>query len=440
MLAVTSCSDNDYMNVIPRDCIAVMRIDVSKAVSGLETDTEVGLGILKSILDIDDIKESGIDFTKPLYAFEASDGSLGIVAKVGSKAKIDSWLKDMNNKEMATEVKERKGFCFSIIKGSYIAGYSGSALLVMGPVVSSAAAEVQRRMVRYLDCGEDNNAMLMQHLDTMDGSIALVAQAKALPEKFIAPFMTGVPKSAKPADIIISASLNMKEHSLNIACETFSFKPEADSALKESMKAYKPIKCRHIGCIPSDMDAAVICGADGDALVGLLRRNETFRVMLAGFNMAIDIDKMLRSVNGDMIMSLGNIGNIENKSLDFSIIAETSDDTWLEDVGYWKTSTPSGTSITDWKHKDSYHLKGGEWNVFFGLASDKKMYICSSESLASDALTCSSVPFPKEVMSEIRGKRLCVVINIRRIISGNPQITALSGIPKDLEWIVCSTK
>ncbi|NPD92203.1 DUF4836 family protein [Xylanibacter muris] len=441
VMLVASCSDADYMSVIPRDCMAVMRINVSDAVSKSGSGITNRPGMLKSFFCIDDIKESGIDFTEPIYAFETSDGNIGVVAKVGSKGKLEDWLTVLHDNGKASEIKERKGFGFSIVNGSYMAGFSGSALLVMGPVASSSVAEVQRRMIRYLDSddgAEVKSARIMQYLDTMDGNIALVAQANALPERFVAPFMIGAPKNARPADIIIAASFEQEGRCLNITGETFSFNPDTDSVLKESMKAYKPITGKHIDCIPYDASVSVICGVDGNDYIDLLRRNDTFRVLLAGLNTAIDIDKMLKSVNGDMLMTFGNIGNGKPH---FSLIAEVSDAGWLEDVGYWKASTPSGTSITDWKFNDSYHFNGGDWNAYFGLTSDNMMYICSSESLASAVQARQAMPFPDDIAAKIKGKHLCAVINIGGILDGNPQMKALTGsILGNVERIVYFTK
>ena len=55
--------------------------------------------------------------------------------------------------------------------------------------------------------------------------MALVAQAQALPEKFVAPFTLGAPKNADASQIVIAAEMNVQKGMLRIKGETFSFNP-----------------------------------------------------------------------------------------------------------------------------------------------------------------------------------------------------------------------
>ena len=58
---------------------------------------------------------------------------------------VEDWLASLAKQHIATEVKERKGFHFSVLKNSWLIGFSDQALLVMGPVVADAQATSSSR-------------------------------------------------------------------------------------------------------------------------------------------------------------------------------------------------------------------------------------------------------------------------------------------------------
>lgn len=98
---------------------------------------------------------------------------------------MEDWLASLAKKRIASEVKERKGFHFAVLKDSWLVGFSGQALLVMGPVVADAQAQLQQQMVKYLKAEEEDGitvSPMYERLQTLSSPMAMVAQAQALPE------------------------------------------------------------------------------------------------------------------------------------------------------------------------------------------------------------------------------------------------------------------
>ena len=52
---------------------------------------------------------------------------------------VEDWLASLAKQHIATEMKERKGFHFSVLKNSWLVGFSDQALLVMGTSCSRCA-------------------------------------------------------------------------------------------------------------------------------------------------------------------------------------------------------------------------------------------------------------------------------------------------------------
>ena len=114
--------------------------------------------VIKSLLQVDDIKDCGIDFSKKFYMFESPEGDLGICAKVNDDDDLETTFKNLARKGKCTSVVKRRGFKFTVLKNSWVAGFSGKALLIMGPAVGPAQMELQQKMSRYLDEDEDDGA------------------------------------------------------------------------------------------------------------------------------------------------------------------------------------------------------------------------------------------------------------------------------------------
>ena len=339
LVLLLSSGGNGYMNVIPSRVKALVAIDLSK----------IGVGDVP-----------GVDTGRKAYLFETSDGSLGLVAAVDSKGDVESWMEKMNKEGKASKPVERKGYTFSVVNDNFVLGLSSSALLVMGPAVADEQAAIQRKMVKYLSSDKDavSESPLYRHLSTLDGPVTIVAQADALPEKFVMPLTLGAPRGTKPEQLLVSATMDLSEECVTMKCNTFSFDKKIDDALKASQSKLRPISDKYIATISADNLLTVACGVKGTDFVELLRTNELLRTMLIGINTAIDIDKMLRGVDGDLIVSIPSFGD----KLQMSLLADASDVSWQKDVDYWKKSCPAGTSIESCG-PDSYRLRGTDFDA-----------------------------------------------------------------------------
>ena len=135
---LASCSGSDYLNAIPKKSTALISVDMQQMASDIHAEDKAGM--LKSLLHVEDVDKCGIDITEKMYLFESADGNLGLCAKVSSESDVEDWLASLAKQHIASEVKERKGFHFAVLKDSWLVGFSDQALLVMGPVVSTLGA------------------------------------------------------------------------------------------------------------------------------------------------------------------------------------------------------------------------------------------------------------------------------------------------------------
>ena len=89
LFLVSSCSDEDYLNVIPDNSTALVAIDAQKLFDG-NVD-----GVLGKALNTDGIDKCGIDFLSKIYLFETFDGNIGVAAKVSDSGDLEDFLNSL---------------------------------------------------------------------------------------------------------------------------------------------------------------------------------------------------------------------------------------------------------------------------------------------------------------------------------------------------------
>ena len=124
MMLLMSCSEKEYLNVIPRESVAIVSVDAQK----LSSSGQMGIdNAIKNILGVDNTEECGVDFLSKIYIFEIPDGTLGLVARVENAGRITEWLSELSSSGKCTVPEEHLGNRFVTIGDSWIAGYSDNA-------------------------------------------------------------------------------------------------------------------------------------------------------------------------------------------------------------------------------------------------------------------------------------------------------------------------
>lgn len=425
IVLMSACSDNDYLNAIPSKSTAVISIDMSR-LNGQEQEQNQE-HILKTMLHVDDVSKCGLDVKEKVYLFETIDGNLGLCAKVADEGDVSNWLSELSQQRICSTVTERKGFHFAVLKDSWLVGFSSKALLVMGPVVAEAQAEMQRQMVRYLNADEDagiKSSKLFAQLDSIDSPMAMVAQAVALPEKFVAPFTLGAPKDADASQIVIAAGMDVEDGVLKIAGRTFSFNPSINQALVKSQQVFRPIQGDYVQSMPDDAMAGIFMNVAGSRFLPLVQSNQGLQTLLIGINASIDMDNILRSVDGDMSIVLPTLGA---DHMQMMMAARLSHAKWLSDVDYWKQSCPKGSTIGNWK-LNAFCYSSGKTCFYFGVTDDKQFFSGNDEVSAESSIRPSSHPISKRVQNMIRGEKMVMVINLEKSGGGGSAMQAVTGL------------
>ena len=410
-----SCSGNDYLKVLPRESVAMASVDLSQLAS---SEKESLSRSLRESQGIDDLYAAGIDLSSKVYAFEMPDGTLGFVAKVDDADVLTNTFVKLSDKGKCTKPEARRGNMFTMLGDAWLAGYSDDALIVIGPITvmqRKATEQIMQRMFAHDESQGASGSRIFHRLDSLDAPVALVAQTSALPEKVVLPFTIGMPKGADASQIVVSATMSKEDGIMVVRGNTFSFNKQIDKKLKENREVFQPVTDDMFGRLPSRGMGFLFMNADGEKLLNVLQQGKEFQALLAGANVAIDMDNIIRGIKGDMVLSLNDF----NGSADF--IARLGKRSFLDDVDYWKKSCPAGSTITD-LGKDSYIYKGGDFSYSFAVTSDN-LFISSLRHDEAKDVEDVALNMPDEISSKIKGSRLAMLMDLGK--TGNQTVTSI---------------
>ena len=412
VLVLASCSSDDYVNAIPCEIMAVISMDVSK-MSGVDSKV-----LFKTMLRVSDLHKSGIDFSSKIYLFESAQGNLGFCAKVNNEGDLSELLVRLSKAGICTELQKRRGYSFCVLHDVWLVGYSDGAILVMGPVETAGQAELQNEMAKYLGQSEEESIKenrIYAKLDSMEAPMCMVAEAQALPEKFVAPFMIGAPQGADASQVLIAARMNVRKGYLLIDGETFSFNKAIDRGLKNVVSTvYRPISGKFLKSMPLEAPFGMFVNVKGEDFLYLLRANKSIQALLVGINTAVDMDNIIKSVNGDMSIVMSELAA---DRLEMSMAAELANSNWLADVGYWKQSVPRGGRIVDWMKK-AYYYTDGKTAFYFGVDENRQFFSGSSAQEALASVKTAAHSLPTEVQAVMQGKKMAIVVNLSSVANG----------------------
>lgn len=402
-IMLSSCSGDDYINAIPESSTLLMSTNTAK-LTGVGSQQ-----LLKSLLHFKNIDKTGIDFSANVYFFEDARYNIGLCAKVSDDDKLADMLQ-----QAGCRVEKRRGFRFALLQENWIVGFSDVSVLLMGPVIPAAIDEMKGQMVQYLKQSEDESIKgtpLMERLQTIDAPMAMVCQASALPEQFITPFTIGAPRDASPSDIMIAASMEVSHGRLLISGQTFSFKKQIDEALQKAQQTYRPIKGDYVKTMSTSDGMGLFMNIDGKNFHKLIRQNRGVSTMLMGINTAIDMDNIIKSIDGDMALIASGLGN---DKLQMMMGAKLGNSNWLKDVAYWKQSVPKGGRIGDWG-KNCFYYTGNQTAYYFGVTNDMQYMSGGSKDEALRSIRPSQNPINTELQQLIIGNKLVMLINFEAL-------------------------
>ena len=121
---------DDYRRVLPSRPLALAAVDWVR----LSEENDMGMQDWKKLLPEGlEPGQTGIDWSKKMYAFVSSKEYVGLLAAVSDEADLRRLLDEAAKKGRCTPVEDYRGYSWTVWDGSWMVGFGDGALLMMGP-------------------------------------------------------------------------------------------------------------------------------------------------------------------------------------------------------------------------------------------------------------------------------------------------------------------
>ena len=238
--------------------------------------------------------------------------------------------------------------------------------------------------------------------------------------------------------MIIAAEMEREQQVMHIKGEVFSLNATVNQSLKQAYLLYRPITDRYLSATPRDAMLSMFLNVDGQKFLPVMQNNAGFQALLTGINTAIDMDNILRSVDGDLALVTPYY---DEHRLSMRMMAQLKHKNWVKDVGYWKKSCPAGGRIVDWK-PDAWYYTSKETTFYFGVTPQLQFFSGSTAEEASRAFAPAKQQLSATEKNLIKGQKLALVINMNALQGGKTgAVTAmLQPIFGDVHTLIYTLK
>lgn len=387
-------------NVIPADAKAVLVLDPEELASELDI----------SILDILGGKASfskgysGVSTTQPCYGFISSEGYLcGVLALKSASTVQDAF------EQYGLKVEKQRGLKWSYAD-NWLVCFDSDKLLSLGPVSAAEVGVVRGKMAEWMKQGEHSIPLL----DKVDAKSPLnvVAQMDVLDSPFLG-IHQFIPKDINLRDILFISSFSVKEKAISMDVSLQSDNAQANKFFDQADNVLRPIKgyLLNVGATRPFVWAGA--NVDGNDLLNLLRSNPSIRTMLLMLNMIVDADMMIKSLDGDLAIE---VGDIVNKKLRLSLAAQIKDQKFLQNAKDWNSGLTKNFGINlSPLNPMEFVLEKGTDKYFFGV-SHALFYVASDVMAASHVCHKNSYKELNPIKKNIRGSRFFVTANVDMLL------------------------
>lgn len=388
---LTSCSNDDYINAIPKKVSALAEVQLPALASSMQQEVPT---LVEELLGWQQFDNSGLDTDRPAIFFETTDGTFGLCVKMDDADDFARYAAEVLGTAMkkATRPVEWRNCQFALYSDKWLMGWSDDALLVMGPIVAAQQQAMQQQMATLLKQDKEKSVRqsplyesLLQLNDDGLGRVAM--QAFALPDNIAALFTMGLPKQGDPRQVVLAFDMQQQATTLRLNGSITSRNATVEKGLKAAHAIMRRIDTQQPDRYDATATAHMLFNVDGTQYLPFLRQNPAMQSLMTIANAAIDLDNIIRSIDGTCHLQLGSDSTQAQRLL---LTAPLKHAQWLSDVAYWMQSTPSGatlseTTTADERGKGQRHFvltttKSDErgdrrQTLCFGLYAPQRLYI-----------------------------------------------------------------
>ncbi len=424
-LLTVACSKGDYTRVIPKEATLVATVDLQQ----MAADAELGQGRLmewlknygrlvvsgegqeKLSLLFDDPSLSGIDFSEPACLFLLPGKTLGMVFKVDDTDLLDGFFLSLSREQVCSQPTGQDGLTWTELLGDVPVAYDDCSLLLLLPLGGQQAPALLRQQIRQsfsLDSERQfASTALFGELSRMQGVVNVVGLQSALPSSFSRSLLSLLPSGIRPDELAWQATAAFDGAAATVEVRLTGAGGQTDRLPGDNDKHLRKIKGTFAGAADSLFPVWASVGCEGEWLLQMLRRQARSKEALFLLERGIDIERMMRQIDGDVTFGLSSLSARRvGESADFIAMAEIRNSDFLNDVPAWvQTARDYNISLVS-RQPGQFELKADNRVLCWGV-DDGALYLASQPALQQRALSPRRPP-AQDVMERMRASWLFV--------------------------------
>lgn len=398
-------SGNEFENALPRDMKAIARIDVKTLV--MESDAEVG-DVLDYLRNGD--QPSGIDLMKPLYSFVSPQGDLGLLVALDNESEFHDWLVGKG-----CVIEQQRGMSWTYLNDSWLVCYDDKKAMILGPYTSSDAMNARNQVALWMKQDREESGVttaIYDSLSTMQGGVTIVASLDMIPASYSTTLKDLLPKGVGLQDILFSGQLNVKQNEVTLNVHLYSNNPQIETMLDELNAACRPAKGELTSFTPAYPFMWMTTNVSGDKVLQLFRKSPILRTALIALNMGVDADMMLRSIDGDVSVTMPRPLFTNPEVL---LTAQLSNEKFLDNSADWKQgmANDNGFRIVE-PQPHQFYCSTGDFDAYFGVR-EHMLYVTPCEKLADLACKGQAPTGMESMLEDMKASILYVYVDLSQV-------------------------
>lgn len=371
VLALSSCSNMDYKNVIPAHAPLVMEIDIRAIAEKSEfqqsktmKELQKNLSLMVSDKDMGTVKEyidnpmsMGFDFSEPVYAFMVDMQTLGLTMKVDDEDAVKDFLLLLNKQGMASKPQEKNELISGTLLDDMTYTYDGTTFLLQASLEKSGGAKNTKLAQRLMDQKKEDSFFYVKDVwkTELYGQVKCYACGGNLPKEVMTPLLELFPKNIKPSDVDVVADLNFEKGTATLTTALIAKTDEAQKLIDEANENMSKIEGRYLDKVSDNAVIWMGAGVKGKWLLEKIKANKTLNGLLFVSERAVDVGQMLQAIDGDVSLEL-SASELDGNKVEHMMYAQLDNSNFLVDVDDWKESHKDfGIEMKD-KGKNQYLL------------------------------------------------------------------------------------
>ena len=396
-----------YEDCIPDEAKAVVQIETQKAQE-----------IVSSLAEYWGIQASGINLTKPLYAFITPNEYIGFVAQVKNEQEIAANIQRLFKEHKCMAPRKNNDLNWTWLNAGWQMAWNSQTLIILGPGTIQEQDMLTQTISKLFDFRSSDSFIHTDKYTTMnqqEGDIKIFSTLDAFPTPFSLLFRLDVPSDIDPTAFNLFAGVHLGKITQMIGEITCDEK-ETLAAYEAFERQNSPISQVHPSYISENSLFFLASWTKGNHLFELLRQDATFNQVLQGLNRTIEANSLLQNINGNTSLLITHLS--KDMTPTFSLQAETNNKNLMTNAASWIEKAKQQNGVTLTKTGNTYCLKSKEKELFFGQNKDL-LFFKSNHSIDSDK--------GKDIANEAIGCRQYFRVHLKELL----QQPCVTGATKD---------